>query len=434
MEHILGENQAFTRSRDNMPETQSVHHVSKVVHYGDRKSLPVTIIDTPGLNEDDVHDLKHMIQIVSALHSLGGSELSACVLVVKFDSKIDTQYKATVRYYRDLLPQLFEKNVIIVMTMFDSSERAEQQRKLRGIDIDRIKSNTIREIVESGKLPFKPLLFMMNALPTTKEDVKMDIKERDSILDYISSLTPMSTKRLRVAKTARVREDDDKAIAAIDGEIESYKNRLNELNELAIETFDKVTLKKKQAGDLNNKLKDLEDDRKEKDSSDTIVVNSRTFNTTWSFSGWLSEDFDLSASCEVTNVVKWSNGNCVWKDLEKYHNGIRGRLEGQFMRGLYAELRLETTKRIKYAEEVKSIRSEIDHTETLLHEVDKGLIELESSKMRHHKQIKDLIAYIQERNERKHSYTQIYMSIEEACDRLKKMSESILVCEDYEPW
>ena len=216
--------------------------------------------------------------------------------------------------------------------------------------------------------------------------------------------------------------------------LKSYKNRLNELNELVIETFDKVTLKKKQAGDLNNKLKDLEDDRKEKDSSDTIVVNSRTFNTTWSFSGWLSEDFDLSASCEVTNVVKWSNGNCVWKDLEKYHNGIRGRLEGQFMRGLYAELRLETTKRIKYAEEVKSIRSEIDHTETLLHEVDKGLIELESSKMQHHKQIKDLIAYIQERNKRKHSYTQIYMSIEEACDRLKKMSESILVCEDYEPW
>lgn len=32
--------------------------------------------------------------------------------------KIDAQYKATVVYYRWLLPLLFEKNVIIVLTNF----------------------------------------------------------------------------------------------------------------------------------------------------------------------------------------------------------------------------------------------------------------------------------------------------------------------------
>ena len=67
-----------------MAETQFVKHVSRNVHYYEgNKSLPITVIDTPGLNEDDAQDLKHMIQIVSTLHSASDSEVSALDLIQK---------------------------------------------------------------------------------------------------------------------------------------------------------------------------------------------------------------------------------------------------------------------------------------------------------------------------------------------------------------
>ena len=72
-----------------------------------------------------------------------------CVLVVKFTSKIDAQYRATIQYYRKLLPTLFEKNVIIVMTGFATDDRSTELRKKQGINVEQIKANTVREIVES---------------------------------------------------------------------------------------------------------------------------------------------------------------------------------------------------------------------------------------------------------------------------------------------
>lgn len=430
-EHIYGTNQAFPRARDNMPETQFVKHVSHSVHYdGGNKTLPITVIDTPGLNEDDVQDFKHMIQIISTLHRASESKVSACVLVVKFDSKIDAQYKATVRYYRDLLPQLFEKNVIIVMTMFDSSDKAEHARQQRGVDINRIKLNTVREIKDSGKLQFKPMVFLINGLPLSDEDIDSDLQQRDAILGYISTLTPISTTRLRVAKTAKIRERDDIKIAAINGEIDGYNNRLVELNKLAEETLDKIKLKKMRAGELESKLKSLKDDLKEYDSSDAVIANSWSFSTEWKLFQYISENVDVSAPCIITNIIKWTNGHCNWRNLVKYHNGAKGTLEGDFMRGLYAELKLETTKRIKYAEEIRTIRTEVSHTERLLQEVKEALVEVERSDIRYKTEIDSLLAYIQESNERKEMYTQIYMTIEEACKRLSEVfGESSSVCE-----
>jgi predicted nucleic acid-binding Zn-ribbon protein len=414
-----------------MPETHFVKHVSRNVHYNDgNNSLPITVIDTPGLNEDDVQDFKHMIQIISMLHSASDSEVSACVLVVKFDSKIDAQYKATVKYYRDLLPQLFENNVIIVLTMFDSSDKAEYAREQRGIDINRIKLNTVREIMDSGKLQFKPMVFMINGLPLTDEDMNKDLRQRDAILGYISTLTPISTTRLRVAKTARIREKDNVRIAAINGEIDGYNNRLVELNRLAGHALDKIKLKHVRVGELESKLKELNNDLKEYESSDTVIAKSWPFSTDWKAFQWISEKFDVSAPYKVTNIVKWTNGHCDWKDFEKYHNGAKGTLEGNFMRGLYAELKLETTKRIKYSEESKSIRSERDHTERLLYEIREALVEVESSNVRYKDEITSLKAYIQESIKRKDMYEHVYMTVEEACKRLSEVfGESSSVCE-----
>ena len=313
--------------------------------------------------------------------------------------------------------------------MFDSSSRGEREREVRGINVNRIKENAIREIMESGRLPFKPMLFIVNGLPLTQEELQTDLQQRDAILSYISSLTPISTGKLRVAKTAGLREDDAKTIAVINGEIDGYNNRLKELNAIAGKALDKIKLKRKRMGDLQSELRNLRADLKEYDSSEAALAKSWSFNTQWRLLQWISERFDVSAPWEITNVVKWTNGHCEWKDLEEYHNGIKGVLEGEFNRGLYAELRIETTKRIKYAHEIQSTHSKILTTDQLLTELGESLSDLEFSNVDYNNEIESLTAYIKECNKRKELYQQLYMTIEEACKRLSSVySATTAVC------
>ena len=68
-----------------------------------------------------------MIGIVEQLEK--EQEITACIIVVKFDSKIDTQYRKTIEYYSQLLPSLFEKNVFIVMTDYATDPRTIAMRE-----------------------------------------------------------------------------------------------------------------------------------------------------------------------------------------------------------------------------------------------------------------------------------------------------------------
>lgn len=110
-DHITGDNQAFKTAQTNVPQTQKVD-TKTFLH----KESFFTVVDTPGLNESDDKDLEHMIDIIKLLQTM--KSVGACVLCTKFDAKIDAQYRATIAYYRKLLPELFEKNVVVVMTSF----------------------------------------------------------------------------------------------------------------------------------------------------------------------------------------------------------------------------------------------------------------------------------------------------------------------------
>ena len=144
----------FTVAKDNKPETQYTQSEKGTftglaiealgycsVH------LSTSVIDTPGLNESDAADLKHMIGIVEQLEK--EQEITACIIVVKFDSKIDTQYRKSIEYSQ-LLPSLFEKNVFIVMTDYATDPRTIAMREQRGIDEKDITENALTTIVQSA--------------------------------------------------------------------------------------------------------------------------------------------------------------------------------------------------------------------------------------------------------------------------------------------
>ena len=184
-EEHLYEKQYFLRAIDNIPCTPETMVATETVSSPSLKGFKqLTVVDTPGLNESSEKDLEHMIGLVEKLEDV--KEVSACIIVVKFDGKIDTQYKNTIKYYSRLLPALFEKNLIIVMTGYDCNEKAEKKRKKARIDVQTIQENTAQEIVKICGFSFEPMLFKIDSLPDD-DDLENNLEVRDAILSYIFS-------------------------------------------------------------------------------------------------------------------------------------------------------------------------------------------------------------------------------------------------------
>ena len=409
---VLLDKQIFKMAQENLPETQNVKQVS----FNDESGRVFKVIDTPGLNESNVHDLKHMIQIVDTLQKVDG--VSACVFVVKFNSKIDAQYKETVQYYRKLLPSLFERNVIIVMTDYRTDARSELLRQRQGINVDQIKKNTLREIVESGFLTYDPLLFTIDCLPLDDEEWKFNLAERKAILKKIAAQKPFSSKDLKVAKTQYLKSLDQERIKECEGEITGYNQRLQQVNERAKEALVKTQLKQQEMTNKEKELNRLRAEVDDKDSSDLTEVTSWSVSESWKFLKFITREFDKTSPYEIASVSKWTNGKCKWKNYEQTTHGVKGKVEGDFMRGVYASISLETYKRRKYEHEVVSLRQRIDQAEKHLQSLSQHLNEIKERYREYADDITLLEKFIDERTTTiKHLDTD-YLTLDEACKRL----------------
>ncbi len=403
--------QKFKTAKANRPETQIVSKVS--FKYEDKT---YSIIDTPGLNESNVHDLQHMIQIIEELQKVGN--ILACVLVVKFDAKIDAQYKETVKYYRKLLPSLFERNVIIVMTNFAMDEKSEMLREKQAINVEEIKRNAIREIVENGSLVYEPPLFSIDCLPVVEEERTLNQNIRAAIFSKLNSQVSFPSSALAVAKTPYLKGEDIKIIKECEGEITGYNNRLQQANKKAAETLEKIQKAEHNVTENEKKLKALNDDLCDKDSSDLTSIGSWTFSDDWKWFRTLSKDFEKTTSCEIDSVDKWTNGHCKWKDLEQTKYSMKGKLEGKFMRGIYAGFILQTSKRKNYATAIESLNRQICEVQKHGESLKKILDEIADRHREYTTDINLLKQFIMNKRMKITAHSSDYMTLEEARARL----------------
>lgn len=412
--------QSFTTARSNMPQTQDVTIGSALVIMNSKghrqRGVPLTVIDTPGLNESAEHDLRHMIDVIKELQSV--QEVKACVLVVKFSTKIDMQYKATVQYYSKLLPFLFERNIVIAMTDFACDERSVALRRRQRIDVDAVKSNAISEIQESGGLSYPPTLFTIDCLPVTEEERRFNLSVREAILAYIFSLEPISAGCLMVAKTAFLKEEDIQQIRELEGEITGYNQRLKQVNARAKEALNKMQKKEQEITSTTAQLDGLKIDLNDMDTTDTVIAQNWSWSEEWKLFRWQSQPFDVTSKWSVHGVKKWTNAHCEWKDYEEYSHGVRGKLEGKFMRGLYATIALETTKREKHQTEISDLKRQIRECEKLLKSLTEHRDEIRVKNKEHNDELQLLQKFICERRKEIKGLSGDVMSIEEALRRL----------------
>jgi len=410
----------FKVATDNFPQTQHTQYQSTTVKIRkDEAPREFTVIDTPGLNENKERDLSHMIDLIETLQKV--RMIQACIFVVKFCSKIDQQYRNTIEYYAKLLPSLFESNIVVVVTDYATDERSEAMRRRQGINYEVITNNIRKEIEKTSHISFTPILFSIDCLPWDDDEMQNSKSVRDAILSYIFSLKAVNVQNLQVAKTKALVDDDEKCIKEYEGQITGYNARLQQANEQAKEALDKTQREEKGITDISSELIQLRENLREKDSDDTVVVGTWSVDDSWKFFQWQRKEFTVSSQYDFTNVSQWTNGYCEIKDLEVKKYEVRGAVHGQFMRGLYASISLETLKRLKYEKEIISLKAVIEEKEKAHQQAMEHAAEHRKFFEQFKEEIDLLHKFISDKREKIKEHATTTLSLEQAHQRLEKL-------------
>lgn len=419
-EHLFRK-QTFKTAQANLPETQNVKDTTKLVKYSESEEMIATVIDTPGLNENAERDLHHMIQIVERLQKL--DSVKACIFVVKFNSKIDAQYRSTVQYYSKLLPSLFERNVIVVMTEYANDERSMQLREMQGIDANQVMDNTRKELVVTGGLSYDPMLFAMDCLPIGEEEWEVSMRIRDAFFQYVDQLEPFSSTSFAIAKTPYIVAKDNEKASLFDGEIKGYNVRLMEANKLAQKCLEEEEDKGREMTEMKKVIKNLENRIEQLDTNDNVTAASWSQEISWKLFKTLEREYTLTSQWKIQNVKRWNNGKCTWKDELETDHCVKGKVKGRFMRGLYATLTLETMKKEKYAEEISEERKKLAKSEHDYQQLHEELMTIQKNHKQYIEDLRLLESFIEDRSESIACLSSEYMSVTEAKDRLQELQK-----------
>ena len=420
------EEEIFAVATDNTPKTRNTHIQRKEFTGPDTEdlgysSIQLGIIDTPGLNESDDADLRHMIDIVETLEK--EKEIAACIFVVKFNSKIDAQYRKTIKYYSQLLPSLFEKNVFVVMTDYATDARSQLLRKRQNIDVDQIISNTEQEIIRCAKLSYNDMIvFQLDCLPLTDEEIACSKDVRSSILKYILQLQPTEMANLKVAKTERLLQMDNEEIRRCEGEIDGYKERLIELNKMSEVALNTIRKKESIIAKERAKADALGSELQEKDTSDLVTAVSWSIDTEEKFLRSQYEGCDLESPWKIANVRKWTNGRCWWRKVEQTDYTFKGKVQGKMSHGLYANVVLETERRTKYQKEIDHLKEELKKANLMFEEEEEELSGCRVEYNEYKAEIESLENFIRDNREKiKQLESASRMTISEAVEKLHAM-------------
>ena len=168
----------------------------------------------------------------------------------------------------------------------------------------------------------------------------------------------------------------------------------------------------------DERLQSFQSELDEKNTPELVVATNWYVSEEWRFLRWLSREFNVSSAYKIECVDKWTNGKCEWKDIKVDDHRVSGRVEGMFCRGLYANLCIYTTKKIKFQEEIKSLKSQIEETKAHRDTLSESLDEITGFHRESKEQIALLKKFIEETREKIKNLSTDYVTLDEAQRRL----------------
>lgn len=417
-DHIFGEQQTFKTARTNKPETQSVHSAAFEAKEKDTSQPKLSVIDTPGIFEDEDKDIGHMVNIIKALHQVG--EISAIILVVKFSSKVDTPYKASIRYYSKLLPGLFETNLLIVMTDYACDERSKNLRALQGIDEEKIKKNILTEILDTCGVKEQPQLFTIDCLPMSEQEFTINLQTRDNIVSKASEFNSVSTRELKVAKTDPILAADKISIAKLEGEVTAYDESLEKA---LVEAYSVHSQSEQLAKRLEGYRTDLDDVKQELGITDTeelVEDEMWMVRSKWKWFKIQSRTFEVTSKWPIRNITYWKSTKSRWTRREKVtENCIQGTVKSKCNRGLHAKVAVEVHKCDKFREDIDALKKDVANKEQIIEEVAKQHVKSKEKHEKLNNDISTMRSDIDTRNNQISKLSSEYLTMEECLQRFQ---------------
>ena len=415
-EHIdSGKGQTFTTAKSNYPQTKKV----KSGRVRDNNFKHITIVDTPGLNDGDKKDLAHMIDLVKNLREI--KTVTACAIVCKIDGKIDETFKMTIKYYSNLLPQIFENNVFIVLTKIEEGERAEKARRKMGIVLEEYMEKVQDRVVRLAKLRFKPEVFTIDSLPLDDSTCEASLKTRSAILDYVSKMNFVDTSKLRIAKTAYIRQKDREMLESLRGQQMGYRDRLIEKRtgaEAVLTSLNQIALSH---GDKLIQLTKCQQKLSIYDTEDLVIDKKWSSERSWY--GNRTVTFTVKSDYEIARVKFWDNGQLNWSKTGRHSDGrtVTCEINGKFMRHIHATVTIFTFKKHLHAKKIAALREEKSSLCADIVALDKEIKSYSIKDSTYHEEIEALLRKIEEVEKSCKAYQGDYMTIDEAEQRLTKL-------------
>lgn len=413
----------FEVATDNKPFTQHTKVEKVRVSVASEKN-DLIIIDTPGLNECKEKDLQHMTELIKSLNEV--KLIRACIFVVKFDLKIDQQYKDTVQYYAKLLPTLFSQNVLVVMTNYPTDERSVAMRKKQHINEEAIRENTKVEIVKSAAMSSRrsPMLFAVDCMPFDDAEKKVSSKMREKLLDHIFSLQPIEVGDLRVAKPKAIEEDDLRKKKEHEGKISGYKFRLQERNKDAKDALEEIGKRKSEITTIQSSMVNTRQRLAEIDNDKEVLSVSKSVDCGWNLFPIGHHDFDLESSTDISSVRKWKNSGNEWVNYNETRRRVRVTLQRGWFSTLAGEVTLYTSRKWSHGGEISLLKAEISRKECDLRFAEKEAQRCREMHKKHKEVIEVLEKHIEKVDEDIIKIASNTMTIEEAQRRIEELSQS----------
>lgn len=417
-DHIFGEQQTFKTARTNKPETQLVLSADFKVELEEVIHRSVSVIDTPGIFEDEDKDIEHMVNIIRALHDVGS--IRAIILVVKFSSKIDTPYKASVKYYSKLLPGLFETNLIIVMTDYACDERSKNLRALQGIYEEQIKTNILSEVMHTCGVKTPPRLFTVDCLPMSEQEFSINLQCRRDVIQHMLTFGTTSTRDLKVAKTDSIMAADRIAIAKLEGEVTAHDERLEQTTASAYSAHSQVEQFEKRLEYLKTEIEDIHNEISTLDTKELVEGKMTSVRVRWKWFKRQSENVKLTSRWPIQKVSCNTNGKCRWVQKNTVaEDTFEGRVKGKRNRTLKAKVTLEVYKCDLYGDEIAALGESVGSKEHVQNEVGKQHVKSKEK----HDQISSEVTLLKENIENKKNQisklSSEYLTMEECLERFQ---------------
>jgi hypothetical protein len=371
----------------------------------------ITIVDTPGVSDSENRDLINLLRIIKELKA---KSVGTVALIVNYERRFyDKSFTDNVMFYKQLFPDLFDKNLFILFTNVSIAKSKVQSREFQEVNL---KEQLIKEsdkLRQLFKISFVAHDFI-ESIPLEKEDVEHSASVRQfllarcSIADQIQILfdkIPKLPAMIEFSKS-EISRLEEKVIGYIDGSTKAHLKLKSVLNA----KLNQWTRLQEATENKDRKIKQLE-----YQSSDELKLMSeiKFMDKEWKL-GWQSAEYDFGKlPCVIRASPVITPNDCYKYDTFGGigYNTERGKVSSCFLKGLFGTVMAYTYNKDWYALENKALQENIN-AELVDIGYRKQLYDIntqdESEQL---KLITELKAYISETNEAILKFKQNYFTV-----------------------